>query len=121
MELAKIFLLLFTFVALWFATHHRGRTEAKAFRRIAFVGLIAGVIVAVLMPDTVTELANVVGIGRGSDLIFYITTVGLLYVSISVYLKFGDMDRRITQLARQVALYENAGTITHPDRPQSDA
>ena len=68
-----------------------------------------------------TNVANTLGIGRGADLIFYISTVGLLYVSISVYLKFGDMDRRITQLARQVALYENAGTIQHPDRPQSDA
>lgn len=120
MELAKIFLLLFTFAALWFATHHRGRTEAKAFRRIAFMGLIIGVIGAVLFPDIITDIANKLGIGRGADLIFYISTVGLLYVSISVYLKFGDMDRRITQLARQVALYEHTGTIQHPDRPQSD-
>ena len=121
MELAKLFLLLFTFAALWFATHHRGRTEAKAFRRIAFVGLIIGVVIAVLLPDTVTSIANWIGIGRGADLIFYISTVGLLYVSISVYLKFGDMDRRIIQLARQVALYENAGTIQHPDRPQDNS
>jgi hypothetical protein len=120
-EFAKIFLLLFTFLALWFATHHRGRTQAKAFRRIAFVGLVAGVIVAVLLPDFVTDIANRLGIGRGADLIFYISTVGLLYVSISVYLKFGDMDRRITKLARQVALYEDAGKIQHPGRSKEDS
>ncbi len=116
MRLAQFVLLVIIFVALWFALHHRSRTEARAFRRIAFFLLLGIVIASVLFPGMLTRIAHVVGIGRGADLVIYLTAIGLLYVSISVYLKFGDMDRRITLLARQIALMEDSGAISHPDR-----
>lgn len=120
MQIAQFTLLVIIFAALWFALHHRSRTEARAFRRVAFSVMLFTIVVAVLWPDLLTKTANMLGIGRGADLVLYLTTIGLLYVSISVYLKFGDMDRRITLLAREIALMENSGQITHPDR-NSDA
>ncbi len=120
MQIAQFTLLVIIFAALWFALHHRSRTEARAFRRVAFFVMLATIVVAVLFPALLTETANTLGIGRGADLVLYLTAIGLLYVSISVYLKFGDMDRRITLLARQIALMEDSGKIAHPDRT-SDA
>lgn len=117
MHIAQFAILVAIFVALWFALHHRSRTEARAFRRVAFILLMGTIVTAVLFPDLLTDVAHALGIGRGADLVLYLTAIGLLYVSISVYLKFGDMDRRITLLARQIALMEDSGKLTHPDRP----
>ena len=116
MQIAQFTLLVIIFVALWFALHHRSRTEARAFRRVAFFVMLSTIVVAVLFPALLTATAHALGIGRGADLVLYLTSIGLLYVSISVYLKFGDMDRRITLLARQIALMEDSGKISHPGR-----
>lgn len=60
-----------------------------------------------IFPDTLTGIANTFGIGRGADLVIYLVTIGLLFFSVSTYLKFGDMDRRITVLSRHIALLES--------------
>ena len=65
MRIAQLFLMAVIFVLLWFALHHRSSTEARAFRRIAFLGLTVLIILAVIFPDTLTGIANTFGIGRG--------------------------------------------------------
>ena len=115
MRIAQLFLIAVIFVLLWFALHHRSSTEAKAFRRIAFLGLTVLIILAVIFPGTLTSIANTVGIGRGADLVIYLVAIGLLFFSVSTYLKFGDMDRRITLLSRHIALLESKGDIGRVD------
>ena len=111
MRLAQLFLMVVILGLLWFALHHRSTTEAKAFRRIAFLGLTLLIVLAVLFPDVLTEIANTFGIGRGADLVIYLVSIGLLFFSVSAYLKFGDMDRRITLLSRHIALLESKGDV----------
>jgi hypothetical protein len=115
MLIAQIFLVTIIFAMLWLALHHRSSTEAQAFRRIAFLGLTVLIILAVLFPDTLTEVANTFGIGRGADLVIYLVAIGMLFFSVSTYLKFGDMDRRITLLSRHIALLESKGDIGRVD------
>ena len=99
MRIAQLFLIAIIFGLLWFALHHRSSTEAKAFRRIAFLGLTVFIILAVLFPD----------------LVLYLVAIGLLFFSVSTYLKFGDLDRRITLLSRHIALLESKGEIGRID------
>lgn len=115
MRIAQLFLMAVIFVLLWFALHHRSSTEARAFRRIAFLGLTVLIILAVIFPETLTAIANTFGIGRGADLVIYLVAIGLLFFSVSTYLKFGDMDRRITLLSRHIALLESKGDIGKVD------
>ncbi len=115
MRIAQLFLMAVIFVLLWFALHHRSSTEARAFRRIAFLGLTVLIILAVIFPDTLTGIANTFGIGRGADLVIYLVAISLLFFSVSTYLKFGDMDRRITLLSRHIALLESKGDIGRVD------
>jgi len=115
MRIAQLFLMVVILGLLWFALHHRSTTEAKAFRRIAFLGLTLLIVLAVLFPDVLTEIANTFGIGRGADLVIYLVSIGLLFFSVSAYLKFGDMDRRITLLSRHIALLESKGDVGQID------
>jgi small membrane protein len=115
MRIAQFFLLAFIVGLLWFALHHRSSTEAKAFRRIAFLGLTVLIVLAILFPSILTSAANSIGIGRGADLVLYLVAIGLLFFSVSTYLKFGDMDRRITLLSRHIALLESKGEIGRVD------
>ncbi len=78
----------------------------QAIRRlVVLVALIFGVVV-VIWPGLLSELARLVGVGRGVDLLFYLALVaGLLYV-VSEYKRSVEQTRTTTQLAREIALSE---------------
>lgn len=116
MQIAQTVLLALIGALLWYSARHRARQEARAFRRVAFIGLGGVTIAAILLPHQLTRVANVIGIGRGADLVLYLVAIGLLFFALNTYLKFGDMDRRLTLLARQIALLEDSGAVRHPDR-----
>jgi len=59
---------------------------------------------AVLFPDVTNDIAHVVGVGRGADLIMYMLHVGLLFVIIHYYTKFVELQQQITHLVREIAL-----------------
>ncbi|WP_205474720.1 DUF2304 domain-containing protein [Nocardioides sp. SYSU D00038] len=86
----------------------RGRRTALSLlvRRALTLGVLAAGVVAVLFPATVTEVARAVGVGRGTDLVLYLLVVTFLFVSISLYLRLGEMHDRYVELARRVALHE---------------
>lgn len=74
-------------------------------RLLVMLALIAGVVV-VVAPGLLTQVASLVGIGRGSDLLFYIfIVVALLYV-VNEYKRSIQLARANTQLAREIALTE---------------
>ncbi len=115
MLIAQLFLMAIILGLLWFSLHHRSSTEARAFRRVAFLGLTLLTVLAILFPYVVTDIANTFGIGRGVDFVIYLVSIGFLFFSLSVYLKFGDMDRRITLLSRHIALLESKGDLGQID------
>lgn len=74
-------------------------------RLLVLVSLVAGVVM-VLWPGLLSALAQLVGIGRGADLLFYLAIVaGLLYV-VNEYKRSVQQARTVTQLARELALTE---------------
>jgi hypothetical protein len=73
---------------------------------LALVVLIIVGIAAVMLPELTNQVANMVGIGRGADLLLYLTVVAFVFVSLNIYLKFRDLDERIVELARAIALLE---------------
>jgi len=74
-------------------------------RLLVLVALLAGVVM-VVWPGLLSWLAELVGIGRGADLLFYLAIVaGLLYV-VNEYKRSVQLARANTQLAREIALTE---------------
>ena len=86
----------------------RGRPTALNLlvRRGLTLAVIAGGIVAVLVPSALTAVAEAVGVGRGADLVLYILSVTFLFVTISLYLRLGQLHDRQVELARRYAIME---------------
>lgn len=80
--------------------------RGRAGKKLLLVGFAALVILAILFPEITTAIANVVGIGRGADLVFYLTSLAVMLLAALVYLKFKHMEARIADLTRAYALSE---------------
>ncbi|WP_370249993.1 DUF2304 family protein [Nocardioides sp.] len=86
----------------------RGRPTALSLllRRALTLAVVALGVVAVLLPDTVTDVAQLLGVGRGADLLLYVLCVTFLFVTIGLYLRLGQLHDRQVELARRHALLE---------------
>lgn len=99
------FLLILAALAL-FTTFLRLAHTARlqAFKRIGFLLFCLFGVIAVLRPGVMTWLANRVGVGRGTDLLLYMLVVVFAFFSLNTYLRFKDTERRLTKLARAMAI-----------------
>ena len=97
--LIAVALLLFAFFV---RSSHSVRTQA--FKRIGFVVFLILNLDAVLRPDDTTWLAHKVGVGRGADLLLYLLVVAFAFFSVNTFLRFRNLERRFTDLARSIAL-----------------
>ncbi len=67
-------------------------------------GLIVAAAVAIVFPDITQDAADLVGVGRGADLVFYISIVAVLFVLLHYYTKFVELQRQLTEMVREVAI-----------------
>ena len=76
----------------------------------------------VWMPEHSTQLAELVGIGRGVDLILYIWVCLSLIVVLNLHLKLRTQMELITALARKIALADaQAASKIEATRPRESA
>lgn len=84
------------------------RGSRKAIHKVVWRAYVVLVVVAaglaVLFPDALTELANVLGIGRGADLVLYTFVVTFMLVTVVIFRRLETLERRYTQLVRTVAI-----------------
>jgi small membrane protein len=78
--------------------------KVQANKRLAFFVFLIANVYAVLRPDDVSRLANLIGVGRGADLVLYLLVVAFVFVVINFYPKMKESERRLTDLARSIAL-----------------
>lgn len=71
-----------------------------------WLSLWIGAAVVILFPATTAVIARLVGIGRGADLVLYLSVILLLYLLFRVVVRLERMDREITQIVRTLALRE---------------
>lgn len=86
----------------------RGRATGRqlALRRLAGVAFSLAWIVAVIAPDLVTRLANLVGVGRGADLVLYVLAVAFLITTIGQRQHLLDVENNVARLTRELAILE---------------
>lgn len=101
-------LLLVAGIALVVLSFLRNRNAARvqAGKKLLFALFVIACIASVARPEMLTAVANSVGVGRGADLVLYALVVAFAFVSLNTYLKFKDMEARMTVLARHIALAE---------------
>lgn len=82
-----------------------GRGARKlALRRVVLLLVFAAAVVAVVFPGLVNSVANLLGVGRGTDLILYALVIVFVGNSLSASLRHRQLEREVTQLTRAVAL-----------------
>ncbi|MFI6445569.1 DUF2304 domain-containing protein [Kitasatospora sp. NPDC050543] len=103
----------FTFIRRWDAANTR------AWKRIAFSLFVVANIVAVLWPSGVTWLAVRLGVGRGTDLVLYLMVIAMAFLALNTYLRFRSLEKKLTDLARTVAI--NEGSRLNGERFDADS
>lgn len=104
--LIKIILLLAIVAVTVMLTRSTAGARHQAVRRLMLIAFVAVAIVAILFPRLMTQVAQLLGVGRGADLLLYgLTVVFLGYVAAS-YRRMRQMEQQVTVLARELAVRE---------------
>jgi hypothetical protein len=80
------------------------RRTRLPFHIVIVFAVLAVAGLAVIFPDLTAEAAQLVGVGRGVDLVTYLVEIGTLFVLMHYYTKFVELERRMTELVREVAI-----------------
>lgn len=84
--------------------------RAKVAYRLVAVFLLFGAIVLVLFPNLTTVVARSLGVGRGTDLLLYVSLITGLHVALMLYLRTRELERKITEQARAIAIRNASGS-----------
>ncbi len=78
--------------------------RSKLLDRLLGLVLLGVAWFAILLPDYTTRLANVLGVGRGADLIFYLFALFTVFVFVILSTQTRTLNRQITALVRHQAI-----------------
>ena len=95
---------------------HRALSTPLRALRVAIFAIAAA---AIARPGDVTRVAQLLGIGRGADIVLYVLALAFVGVSFYFYAQHLRLRRDLSALASHVALKE-AQRGGHGDRPISD-
>jgi len=76
----------------------------QAIKRLLFLFVFALGLVFVLFPELTNHIANLLGIGRGADLLLYFSVIGGFLALILIYSKFKELERSVAELVRRQAI-----------------
>jgi hypothetical protein len=78
----------------------------RAWKKIGLCLLVLAMVIAIAFPNLTNDLANMVGIGRGADLLLYGLTLAFIAFAINSYLQQQNERDATYRLARRVALLD---------------
>jgi hypothetical protein len=78
----------------------------RAWEKIIGILFFFLAIFAVLFPDDLTRTANMVGVGRGADLLLYLLVLAFIFSIFKLYIKEKQDNQRFVGLARKMAIIE---------------
>src|SRR5580700_7357476 len=78
--------------------------RTKLAYRLLAVLLCLTAIVFVLFPDLATTVARSLGVGRGTDLLLYVSLVAGIHAILLLYRRTRELERKITEQIRATAL-----------------
>lgn len=79
-----------------------GQIRVTEFLFWSFLFTVA--IFAIVLPEETSRFANMLGVGRGVDLVIYASIAVLFYLVFRLYVMFEDLRHEITELVRLIAL-----------------
>jgi small membrane protein len=88
------------FISLYFII----RLKKQLLDLILLFVLIACAVIFIIWPDLTTSIANKLGVGRGADLIFYISILIFWFVVLKLYARVRKLEQKFTDIIREDAL-----------------
>ena len=85
--------------------------------------MIVCAIVFIIWPDITNSIAHKVGVGRGADLVFYISILIFWFIILKLYARLRKLEQMITDLIRKDALenaIKNTGTNIETKNPDEE-
>lgn len=93
-----------------------GADSHLAIRRLLMGLFVVAAIVSILFPQWLTWLANLIGVGRGTDLLLYALVLAFFAFLYTQHRSNVAAQRKITLLARRLALLSAERDRTPADR-----
>lgn len=103
------------------AVRSRRSQRTRAAKKLVFILFAGASIIAILFPSVVQRAAAAVGVGRGSDLVLYLTVVLVLYIGVDFYLRLQDVDDQVTRLTRALAISEARSRYSSNEHSQESS
>lgn len=104
---------------------NRSTADARhqAIRRILLALFIVAAVASILFPSILSRIANLIGVGRGADLLLYALVIAFFSFIATSFRRMSRMQSQLTALARELTLARaglvDAGVV--PDVAVSDA
>jgi small membrane protein len=96
-------LILLPALIILFISYFRWFRNAALDKILIVLIFLAGVSF-VLMPDWTTRIAELLGVGRGADLLMYLSIVSFSYIVLLLYSKIKKLENQLSEMVRQQAL-----------------
>lgn len=106
MELIQVLGILFALFAISRVMMQIRRNAMSVESGLFWVFIWISVMLVVVFPDFLGYLANLVGVGRGVDVLIYLGIVALFYLIYTSYTKIENLEREITKIVREIAIIE---------------
>jgi hypothetical protein len=84
----------------------RKTARVRAWQKLIVLVFVIGVITVTLSSQISIKIALFFGLNRATDVIVYATTILLLFVTASIYLKFQDLHNQLVRIGRAQAIQE---------------
>ena len=104
MVVIQVLLIAAVALLLVFFLRHHGKSKTAASVKIGFSLFMLFGVIAVLFPAVVSDIAVLVGVGRGTDLLLYGMIVAFGFATINTFLRFKELEARYAKLVRAVAI-----------------
>jgi small membrane protein len=93
-----------------FFMRRTGADSHLAIRRLLFGVFVLAAVLSILFPQWLTWVANLIGVGRGTDLLLYALILMFLVFVYTQSRRNAAQQRRLTLLARKLALLQASGS-----------
>lgn len=92
----------------FFMMRRTGADSHLAIRRLLLGVFVLAAVLSVLFPQWLTWLAQLIGVGRGTDLVLYSLIVMFLAFVYTQFRRNAQLQRQLTLLSRRIALLDAA-------------
>lgn len=104
----QIIVTLFVIFTLWGTLQKYKQNKISGIHAIVWAFFWLIVIIVLFYPNVLNRLADAVGIGRGVDVVIYLSLLGLYFLVFKIFIKLRAIEQRMTKMVQKQAIETGA-------------